>query len=60
MLTEKEIEVLRYVQKGFNQMELAKKLKITQPAVSKFYSSAIKKIKEAKETIELSKTLGIK
>lgn len=60
MLTEKEIEVLRYLQKGLNQMEVAKKLKITQPAVSKFYSSGIKKIKEARETLDFAKELGIK
>jgi DNA-binding NarL/FixJ family response regulator len=36
MLTEKEIGVLKLKKAGFNQTEISKKLKITQPAVSIF------------------------
>ena len=60
MLTEKEIEVLKLRLKGFNQLEIAKKLKISQPAVSNFYSNALWKIKDAEEILKLKKELGIK
>ena len=45
---------------GFTQVEIAKKLGITQAAVSGFYTNAIAKIKSSFETIELAKKLGIK
>ena len=59
MLTQKEIEVLKLKKKGFTQIEIAKKLKISQPAVSSFYNNALKKIKDAEEVLKIKKELGI-
>lgn len=59
MLTEKEIEVLKLKKKGLTQLEIAKKLKISQPAVSSFYNNALDKIKDAEEVLKLKKDLGI-
>ena len=59
MLTDKEKEVLRLKKEGFNQQEIAKKLKISQPAVSSFYSNALRKIKDAEEVMKLKKELGV-
>ena len=60
MLTEKEIEVLKLKSKGLKQLEISKKLKITQPAVSGMYNNAIKKIRESKEVIRIAKEMGVK
>jgi len=60
MITEKEKEVLRLKKEGYNQREIAKKLKISQPAVSNFYNNALWKIKDAEEIIKLKKELGVK
>lgn len=59
MLTEKEIEVLRLKKQGFSQIQIAKKLKISQPAVSKFYTNALWKIGDAKKILELKKEMKI-
>jgi transcriptional regulator len=58
MITRKEIEVLRLKKKGLTQLEISKKLKISQPAVSKFYNNALKKIKQAKEILEMEKEIN--
>lgn len=60
MLTGKEIEVLRLKKKGLTQIEIAKKLKISQPAVSNFYNNALGKIRQAEEIIKIKKELKIK
>jgi transcriptional regulator len=60
MLTEKEIEVVKLKKDGFSQTDIAKKLKISQPAVSNFYNNALWKIKDAEETLKLKKELNIK
>lgn len=60
MLTEKEINVLKLRKQGFTQKEIAKKLKISQPAVSNFYNNALYKIKDAEEILKLKKELKIK
>lgn len=57
MLTEKEIEVVRLKESGLTQKEIARKLKISQPAVSNFYNNALWKMKDAEETIKLKKEL---
>jgi HTH-type transcriptional regulator, fmd operon transcriptional regulator len=57
MLTEKEIEVLKLKKRGLIQLEISKKLKITQPAVSKFYNNALKKIRQAEEILEIKKEI---
>lgn len=59
MLTEKEISVLKLKKEGLNQLEIAKKLKISQPAVSGFYNNALHKIKDAEEVIKLKKELKL-
>jgi len=59
MLTEKEIEVLKLKNKNLTQLEIAKKLNISQPAVSSFYANALKKIKEAEEVLKIKKELKI-
>lgn len=59
MLTKKEIEVLVLKKKGLTQEEIAKKLEITQPAVSNFIRNAYSKIKDAEETLRLAKEMGI-
>jgi len=59
-LTDKEIKVLELKKQGFTQVEIAKKLKITQPAVSFFYRNAMAKIKDSSETVKLAKKLGVK
>jgi len=60
MLTKKEIDVLELRKKGLKQKEVSKKLKISQPAVSKFENNAKMKIKKAQETIRIIKKLGVK
>ena len=60
MLTKKEIRVLELAQKGLKQIEIAKKMKISQPAVSNFYSNAMHKISQAEEVVKIKKELGIK
>ena len=60
MLTAKEKEVLILKSKGLTQQEIAKKLKISQPAVSKFYNNTLWKINDAEEVIKLKKELGVK
>ena len=59
MLTEKEIAVLTLKKKGFTQNEISKKLKISQPAVSSFYNNALKKIRDAEETLKIKKEMKI-
>ena len=60
MLTEKEIKVLELRAKKLIQIEVSKKLGISQAAVSHFETNALKKIKEAERTIEVAKKLGLK
>ena len=59
-LTEKEIEVLKLRNSNLKQNEIAKKLNISQPAVSLFEKNARRKIKDSIETLDLIKKLGIK
>ena len=60
MLTEREIRVLELRQQGLTQKQVAKKLGISQAAVSHFEKNALKKISEAKATIETARRLGLK
>jgi len=57
MLTEKEVEVLKLQKAGLTQLEIAKKLGISQPAVSNFYKNIARKIKEAEELLVLNAEL---
>lgn len=57
ILTEKEIIILRLKKKGLTQNEIAKKLKISQPAVSKFYKNALIKIENALKILKIKKEI---
>lgn len=59
VLTQREIEVLKLKEKGFSQVKIAKKFKISQPAVSSFYNNAMKKIGEAKEIQKIKEELKL-
>jgi transcriptional regulator len=49
MLTSKEIEVLQLRKLGLTQIEVAKKLGVSQAAISSFEKNALKKIEDAKK-----------
>ena len=57
MLTKRELEVLTLKNRGLTQIEIASKLKISQPAVSNLYNNALKKISEAEEVIQIARKL---
>lgn len=59
MLTKREIEVLSLKKKGLTQQGIAKKLDLSQPAVSKFYNNALRKIREAEEIVRLKKEMNL-
>ena len=59
MLTEKEIKVLELRAKKLIQVDVSKKLKISQAAVSHFEKNALRKINEAEQTMEIAKKLGL-
>ncbi|MFH0869502.1 MAG: sigma factor-like helix-turn-helix DNA-binding protein [archaeon] len=60
MLTEKEIRILELRAKKLTQVEVSKKLDISQAAVSHFEKNALRKIKESEQTLEIAKKLGLK
>jgi len=60
MLTAKEIQVLELRAKNLTQIQVSKKLGISQAAVSHFEKNALRKIKEARQTMEVAKRLKIK
>ncbi len=59
MLTKREIQVLKLKKEGMTQLEIAKKLNISQPAISSFYNNSLKKIKDVERILKLKKELGI-
>lgn len=59
MLTEKESKVLELRAKKLTQIDVSKKLKISQAAVSHFEKNALRKIKEAEQILEIAKKLGL-
>ena len=59
MLTEKEIQVLELRAKKLLQIDIAKKLGVSQATVSHFEKNALKKIKEAEGTLEIANRLKI-
>ena len=59
LFTRKEIEILELRKKNLTQSEVAKKLKITQAAVSKFEKNAYKKILDAKKILIISNKIGV-
>ncbi|KYK24446.1 hypothetical protein AYK26_06775 [Euryarchaeota archaeon SM23-78] len=60
MLTQKEIKVLELRAKNLTQIEVSKRLGISQAAVSHFETNALRKIRDSKETLQIAKKLGIK
>ena len=60
MLTEKEIMILELRAKRLTQTQVSKKLNISQAAVSHFENNALKKIREAKKTLEVAQRLKIR
>lgn len=59
MLTQKEIAVLELRAKKLTQIEVSKKLGISQAAVSHFEKNALRKIREAEETMQTAKKLKL-
>jgi transcriptional regulator len=59
VLTQKEIAVLTLRKEGLTQVEVAKRLTITQAAVSKFEQNAKQKLRDAHEIIKLAEALGL-
>ena len=60
MLTKKEMQILELRKKGMKQEDIASRLRISQPAVSSFERNALKKIREAKQVVEIADSMGIK
>jgi hypothetical protein len=60
MLTEKEIKVLEMRKKGLKQTEIAKKLGISQPAVSLFERNIRRKIEDSVDVLAAIKNAGVK
>ncbi len=58
VITERELEVLK-LSKRLNQLEISRKLGISQPAISKLYNNALKKIKQAKEVLKIARKLKL-
>jgi transcriptional regulator len=58
-LTEKEITVLQLRGQGLTQVEVAKRLKISQAAVSDFEKNAHRKLLDAQEMLDYAKQAGI-
>lgn len=60
LLTEKEIEVLKLRKSGLTQVEVSKKIGISQAAVSSFEKNAFKKIEDSKKILKIADQLKIK
>lgn len=60
MLTEKEIEVLKLRKLGLTQIEVSKKIGISQAAISSFEKNALKKIEDAKKVDSFVKQMNLK
>ena len=60
MLTEREIQILKLRKEGIKQNEIARKLKLSQPAISGFERNASRKIKDACDILDIIKRIGVK
>ena len=58
-LTEREIRVLQLRSQGLTQHEVAKRLKISQAAVSSFETNAYRKLRDAEDMLAFAKAAGI-
>lgn len=59
LLTEKEIEVLQLRKLGLTQVEVSKKIGISQAAVSSFEKNAYKKIDDSYEILRIAAALKV-
>jgi len=59
LLTEKEIEVLQLRKLGLTQVEVSKKIGISQAAVSSFEKNAYKKIDDSHKTLLIAAELKL-
>lgn len=59
MLTKKEIEVMKLRKLALTQSEVAKKLGISQAAVSKFEKNAVSKILDASKVLKIQRKLKV-
>lgn len=59
MFSKKEIEVIKLRKSDLTQVEVAKKLNISQAAVSSFEKRIKEKLIDAKRTIEIAKQLKL-
>jgi transcriptional regulator len=60
LITDKELKVLQLRKTGLTQVEVAKKLGISQAAISSFEKSGLRKLEDAEEVLRLAKELRIK
>lgn len=58
-LTEKEIRVLELRSNGLTQVEVARKLNISQAAVSSFEQNAQRKLRDAEEMLVFARRLKL-
>jgi Tfx family DNA-binding protein len=59
-LTEREVQVVKLRAEGLTQAEVAKRLKISQAAVSDFEKNAYRKLEDAKEMLEFAGRIKLK
>lgn len=59
LLTQKEIEVLKLRKANLTQIEVAKKLGISQAAVSSFEKNALRKIEESHKMLKLANQMKL-
>jgi len=60
LFTDKELDVLKLRKANMTQIEVAKKLGISQAAVSSFEKNAQRKIKESHELLKIIKQMKYK
>jgi Tfx family DNA-binding protein len=57
LLTERQIEVLKFKRKGMSQADIARKLKTTRGNISTIESTALKNVAKAEKTLKLYRAL---
>ncbi len=60
MFTKRELEIMKLKKRGLTQIEIAKKLKISQPSVSFFDNKIKRKIRDLQRGNKTIKKLKIK
>lgn len=59
LLTEKEIEVVKLRKEGLTQVEVARKIGISQAAVSNFEKNAYHKIGDAQAVLKIAENMKL-